>query len=194
MICPPQSLKKVLESSGSDYDYSIISRQIIESEKILQPESVERSFAFRWFRDMLPINETTALSDAETKKLVGLPRGTQKLIFSILGYSVLSLFVPDMGEYDEPPKVVAQTSQVKDIISAVSACFVSAGGSDLIKPKYLSLKPDESLNSQNCERRLIVSIRQLCVAGIRNRNSFRRYLTIIYDMRSRRSFRLHIRI
>lgn len=77
--------------------------------------------------------------------------------FSILGYSVLSLFVPDMGEYDEPPKVVAgnivaQTSQVKDIISAVSACFVSAGGSDLIKPKYLSLKPDESLNSQNCER------------------------------------------
>ena len=121
MICPPQSLKKVLESSGSDYDYSIISRQIIESEKILQPESVERSFAFRWFRDMLPINETTALSDAETKKLVGLPRGTQKLIFSILGYSVLSLFVPDMGEYDEPPKVVAgnivaQTSQVKDII------------------------------------------------------------------------------
>lgn len=81
MICPPQSLKKVLESSGSDYDYSIISRQIIESEKILQPESVERSFAFRWFRDMLPINETTALSDAETKKLVGLPRGTQKLIF-----------------------------------------------------------------------------------------------------------------
>lgn len=157
MICPPQSLKKVLESSGSDYDYSIISRQIIESEKILQPESVERSFAFRWFRDMLPINETTALSDAETKKLVGLPRGTQKLIFSILGYSVLSLFVPDMGEYDEPPKVVAgnivaQTSQVKDIISAVSACFVSAGGSDLIKPKYLSLKPDESLNSQNCER------------------------------------------
>lgn len=161
VICPPQSLKKVLESSGSDYDYSIISRQIIESEKILQPESVERSFAFRWFRDMLPINETTALSDAETKKLVGLPRGTQKLIFSILGYSVLSLFVPDMGEYDEPPKVVAgnivaQTSQVKDIISAVSACFVSAGGSDLIKPKYLSLKPDESLNSQNCERRLIV--------------------------------------
>ena len=88
MIFPPQSLKKVLESSGSDYDYSIISRQIIESEKILQPESVERSFAFRWFRDMLPINETTALSDAETKKLVGLPRGTQKLIFSILGSSV----------------------------------------------------------------------------------------------------------
>lgn len=80
---------------------------------------------------MLPINETTALSDAETEILIGLPRGTQKLIFSILGYSVLSLFVPDMGEYDEPPKVVAgnivaQPSQVKDIISAVSACFVSA--------------------------------------------------------------------
>lgn len=110
---------------------------------------------------MLPINETTALYDAETEILVGLPRGTQKLIFSILGYSVLSLFVPDMGEYDEPPKVaagniVAQPSQVKDIISAVSACFVSAGGSDLIKPKCLSLKPDDSLNFQNCERRLIV--------------------------------------
>ena len=62
---------------------------------------------------------------------------------------MLSLFVPDMVEYDEPPKVVAgnivaQTSQVKDIISAVSACFVSAGGSDLIKPKYLSLKPERS--------------------------------------------------
>lgn len=69
---------------------------------------------------------------AETKKLVGAPWNSEAH-FSILGYSVLSLFVPDMGEYDEPPKVVAgnivaQTSQVKDIISAVSACFVSAGG------------------------------------------------------------------
>lgn len=114
VICAPNALKKTLANNGYEYDYDIISDQVEESAKYLRAEIVTRTFKFHWFEHAVPINEPVALSDSDVDQLLSLSRGTQELIFSILGYSVLALIAPDMSENNKIKAIhIAERANVK---------------------------------------------------------------------------------
>lgn len=114
IICETKSLKNTLDNNGCVYDHAIITKQILESAKHLPDKEVIRTFEFHWFEHAVPINEPVALSDSEVDQLLSLSRGTQELIFSILGYSVLALIAPDMSENNKIKAIhIAERANVK---------------------------------------------------------------------------------
>ena len=101
VICETNSLKKILENNGYEYDHAIITKQILESAKHLPLEEVPRIFDFHWFEHAFPINEPIVLSDSDVNQLLWLPWEIQELIFTVLGYSVLALIAPDMSDQNK---------------------------------------------------------------------------------------------
>lgn len=150
ILCAKDKLFNYL--SEKDYDSDTIREQLNIGKRFINPKTVKKSYEYDW-RDYVNFNKKVELTD---KHLQSLLSQNSWQIFSVLGYSVLSLLMDDIDTKSHKlliPNIIYNDKTKKYVFDIINSCYIRTSESELLSTPFIKLNKDSELEKMDLDYR-----------------------------------------
>lgn len=153
IICLKNELNSIL--SKLDYDNKLFREQTEIGKEIIAPDEIEEDFIYDW-RDHTKIYEKNVVTDVEMNNLFNT---NPKLIFSILGYSILSSAIDEMDIEEHKiliPNIIYDEFSSDFVKKLINSCYLRTNENEKLNLPYIDVNKKTSLADEKMDWRPLI--------------------------------------